>query len=93
MTGSHNLGIKASRMNDDNLVIIQGNSPLAIAYAINIVAIYQTYRWNSYVEQHRTDPSVWHGPVDNDQWQAEYLTGPHLAEIEFWLGTATVGTA
>jgi phosphatidylserine/phosphatidylglycerophosphate/cardiolipin synthase-like enzyme len=92
MTGSHNLGIKASRMNDDNLVIIQGNSALAIAYAVNIVAIYQTYRWNSYVEQHRADPSVWHGLVDNDRWQGEYLTGSHLAEIEFWLGTAAVET-
>ena len=32
MTGSHNMGFKASSANDDNLVIIQGNSPLAAAY-------------------------------------------------------------
>jgi phosphatidylserine/phosphatidylglycerophosphate/cardiolipin synthase-like enzyme len=86
MTGSHNLGFKASNANDDNLVIIQGNGPLAAAYAINIIAIYDTYRWNSYVEAHRADPNVWHGLVDNDAWQDEYLTGEHLAEINFWLG-------
>ena len=27
MTGSHNLGYKASTENDDNLVIIEGNAP------------------------------------------------------------------
>ncbi|HZC58908.1 MAG TPA: phospholipase D-like domain-containing protein [Chthoniobacterales bacterium] len=86
MTGSHNLGFKASNANDDNLVIIEGNAPLAAAYAINIVAIFQTYRWNSYVEAHRADPNVWHGLVDNDQWQSDYLAGDELKEIKFWLG-------
>lgn len=89
MTGSHNLGYKASTVNDDNLVIIEGNGPLAAAYAINIIAIYQNYRWNSYVEAHRQDPKVWHVLVDNDSWQASYLTGDELAETKFWLGQAT----
>ena len=86
MTGSHNLGFKASSKNDDNLIIIEGNGPLAAAYAVNIIAIFQSYRWNSYVEAHRKDPKVWHGLADNDTWQAGYLTGSNLAEIEFWLG-------
>jgi hypothetical protein len=86
MTGSHNLGFKASSANDDNLIIIEGNAPLAAAYAINIIAIYQAYRWNAYVEAHRQDPKVWHGPVDDPGWQAGYLTGDHLDEIRFWLG-------
>jgi hypothetical protein len=84
MTGSHNLGFKASSANDDNLVIIEGNGPLAAAYAVNIVAIFQTYRWNSYVEAHRKDPAVWHGLVDNESWQGTYLSGAHLAELKFW---------
>ena len=88
MTGSHNLGLKASSKNDDNLMIIEGNGRLAAAYAANIIAIYQTYRWNSYVEQHRQDPKVWHGLVDNDIWQQSYLDpdGKDLAELEFWMG-------
>jgi phosphatidylserine/phosphatidylglycerophosphate/cardiolipin synthase-like enzyme len=84
MTGSHNMGFKASSANDDNLVIIEGNGALAAAYAINILAIFQTYRWNSYVEAHRKDPAVWHGLVDNDVWQSSYLSGAHLEELKFW---------
>jgi phosphatidylserine/phosphatidylglycerophosphate/cardiolipin synthase-like enzyme len=90
MTGSHNLGFKASNANDDNLVIIEGNGPLAAAYAINIIAIYQTYRWSSHVEAHRKDPRFWHGLVDNDQWQTGYLSGDKLNELKFWLGEKPV---
>jgi len=86
MTGSHNLGLKASSKNDDNLMIIQGNKPLAAAYAANIIAIYQSYRWNAYVEAHRQDPKVWHGLVNRDDWQDGYLTGDELAELTFWMG-------
>jgi hypothetical protein len=87
MTGSHNLGFKASSKNDDNLMIIQGNAPLAAAYAANIIAIYQAYRWNAYVEEHRQDPKVWHGLVDRDDWQNDYLAGDELAELTFWMGS------
>jgi len=86
MTGSHNLGLKASSKNDDNLIVIQGNKPLAAAYAANIIAIYQSYRWNAYVEAHRQDPKVWHGLVNRDDWQDGYLTGDELAELTFWMG-------
>jgi phosphatidylserine/phosphatidylglycerophosphate/cardiolipin synthase-like enzyme len=85
MTGSHNLGFKASSENDDNLIIFEGNEPLAAAYATNIIAIFQTYRWNSYVQAHRDDPTVWHGLEDNDTWQNGHLTGDELAELKFWL--------
>ena len=88
ITGSHNLGYKASTKNDDNMMIVQGNAPLAAAYAANIIAIYQAYRWNTYVDAHERNPQVWHGLVDNADWQAGYLqTGSNdLAEIKFWLG-------
>ena len=66
-------------------MIVEGNAPLAAAFAANIIAIYQTYRWNGYVEAHRQDPQVWHGLVDNDAWQANYLQGDDLAELKFWL--------
>ena len=93
MTGSHNLGYKASSKNDDNLMIIEGNAPLAAAFAANIIAIYQAYRWNAYVEAHRQDPKVWHGLVDTDAWQDDYLAGYHLGEIQFWLGAFTAAAA
>ena len=69
ITGSHNLGYKASTKNDDNMMIVEDNAPLAASYAANIIAIYQTYRWNTYVDAHAKDPQVWHGLVDNATWQ------------------------
>ncbi len=86
MTGSHNLGFKASSSNDDNLMIVEGNGPLAAAYAINIIAIYQSYRWNSNVERHRQDATFFHGLEDDDKWQAGHLSGDHLNEYKFFLG-------
>jgi phosphatidylserine/phosphatidylglycerophosphate/cardiolipin synthase-like enzyme len=88
MTGSHNMGHKASTANDDNLMIVEGNAPLAAVYAANIIAIYQNYRWNTYVDAHANDPHVWNGLVDNATWQDSYLAdgSPDLAEIKFWLG-------
>ncbi len=88
ITGSHNLGYKASTKNDDNMMIVEDNAPLAASYGANIIAIYQTYRWNTYVDAHAKDPQVWHGLVDNATWQDSYLKpgSPDLAEIKFWLG-------
>ena len=88
ITGSHNLGHKASTANDDNMMVVVGNAPLAAAYAANIIATFQTYRWNTYVDAHAKDPQVWHGLVDNATWQDSYLdpTQPDLPEIKFWLG-------
>jgi hypothetical protein len=95
ITGSHNLGHKASTANDDNMMIVAGNAPLAAAYAANIIAIFQNYRWNTYVDAHAKDPQVWHGLVDNATWQDSYLdpTRPDLAEIKFWLGEGTSSPA
>jgi hypothetical protein len=88
MTGSHDFSAEASRRRDDSLTIVQGNAPLAAAYAVNLIAIYQTYHWNAYVEAHRQEPHVWHGLADNDTWQNSYLdpAGAELKEIRFWLG-------
>lgn len=86
MTGSHNLGPKASGKNDDNLVIIEGNHALAASYALNIIAIYDTYRWRSYVTAHQTNPTGFHALNSDDKWQAGHLSGEQLEELEFFLG-------
>ena len=48
MTGSHNMGPKASGVNDENLILIQGNRDLASQYAGKIMEIYSQYRWRSH---------------------------------------------
>ncbi len=90
MTGSHNLGTKASAKNDDNLIILQGNKGLAQAYALNIIAIYQEYRWRHYVQQKGGSPQAWSGLQDNDQWQQGYLTN-QAEELDFWMGLPIKG--
>src|SRR5262249_18445656 len=68
MTGSHNMGPKASTVNDENLLVIQGNGALASQYAGNIMEIYAQYRWRASVQAQHGAPK-WQGLADNDQWQ------------------------
>ena len=88
LTGSHNLGPKASGTNDENLLIIREAPGLAAAYASNIMAIYNQYRWR-FRRQAQAANKRWKGLKDNDQWQKGYLkpgsTG--LREIDFWTGS------
>lgn len=45
VTGSHNLGYKASYANDDNLVIVRRNPQLAQAYMVHVLDLYEHYRF------------------------------------------------
>jgi phosphatidylserine/phosphatidylglycerophosphate/cardiolipin synthase-like enzyme len=45
ITGSHNLGFKASYSNDENMLIIRGNRAVAEAYAAHVLDVYEHYRW------------------------------------------------
>ncbi|OGD33733.1 hypothetical protein A2V94_06440 [Candidatus Atribacteria bacterium RBG_16_35_8] len=87
MTGSHNLGPKASGTNDENLLIIYDAPGLAAAYATNIMAIYNQYRWR-FRRQIQSESKRWSGLKDNDTWQKGYLKPGSVAlhEIEFWVG-------
>ncbi|MEO6391955.1 MAG: phospholipase D-like domain-containing protein [Pyrinomonadaceae bacterium] len=87
MTGSHNLGPKASGTNDENFLIFKDLPGLAAAYATNIMSIYNQYRWR-FRSQKQPKAKRFNGLKDNDIWQKGYLkkgsTG--LREIEFWVG-------
>jgi hypothetical protein len=43
ITGSHNLGYKASYSNDENLLVIRGNQALALSYAVHVLDVYDHY--------------------------------------------------
>jgi phosphatidylserine/phosphatidylglycerophosphate/cardiolipin synthase-like enzyme len=45
ITGSHNLGFRASYANDENMLVIRGNRAVAGAYAAHILDVYEHYRW------------------------------------------------
>jgi phosphatidylserine/phosphatidylglycerophosphate/cardiolipin synthase-like enzyme len=94
MTGSHNMGPKASGVNDENLVIIEGDRILADQYATKIMEIYNQYRWRA--SQHKSSEGPrWSGLADNDKWQigapgADTNTQAYdrrrQRELSFWFG-------
>jgi phosphatidylserine/phosphatidylglycerophosphate/cardiolipin synthase-like enzyme len=93
MTGSHNMGPKASTSNDDNMVIIENTPGLAAEYAVNILGVYGHYKWlyNLYLQKQKDDKAAkkaspqYDGNMDDDTWQGWYTGGANLREIEFWL--------
>jgi len=84
ITGSHNLGYRASYNNDENLVIVRKNKLLAQAYAAHVLDVYEHYRWR-YTLQIRGD-QAWTGLRRNDAWQDKYFTdAPEIQkEFAFW---------
>lgn len=93
ITGSHNLGTKASDTNDENLLIIRNAPGLASAYATNIMAVYNQYRWR-FNRVHRVSSTSWDGLKDNEYWQPWLWDSPKLKDIkaaklremDFWVG-------
>ncbi|GAC1044747.1 phospholipase D-like domain-containing protein [Rhizobium sp. No.120] len=89
MTGSHNMGPKASGVNDENLVIITGNGDLASQYAGKIMEIYAQYRWRQSVQRQGGAPK-WTGLADDDSWQIKSPDQPYdkrrIRELDFWFG-------
>jgi len=86
LTGSHNLGPKASGINDENLLIFKGIPELASAYACNIMAIYNQYRWR-FRTAGQPAAKRWKGLHDDDNWQRGYLREgtAGLRELDFWV--------
>jgi PLD-like domain len=94
ITGSHNLGYKASYANDENLLIVEGHRRLAEAYATHVMDVYDHYRW-----RWRTHGQQGHdggkaagvskgglGLAGDPSWQDDYFGTPRAeAERSFWL--------
>ncbi|HEU5275468.1 MAG TPA: phospholipase D-like domain-containing protein [Xanthobacteraceae bacterium] len=93
VTGSHNLGFRASHNNDENLVIVRGHRGLAEAYACHVLDIYDHYAWRYWL---REKPDVFGKPLaPDDTWQERYILGPAVKspELRFWLAAAGAGVA
>jgi phosphatidylserine/phosphatidylglycerophosphate/cardiolipin synthase-like enzyme len=84
ITGSHNLGYRASYNNDENLIIIRGNCILAQAYTAHIMDVYDHYRFRYHIQQHAQD--AFNGLDTDDMWQDKYfdINSDARKEIEFW---------
>jgi phosphatidylserine/phosphatidylglycerophosphate/cardiolipin synthase-like enzyme len=96
ITGSHNLGYKASYDNDENLLIIKGNQALALCYAVHVIDIYQHYLTRAKQEDEarkallsgkpQKPPSVNHGFLKtSDGWQDRFLRPQPPTILDYFL--------
>lgn len=90
ITGSHNLGFRASYANDENLLIFRGNNALAMAYATHVMDVYDHYRWRFMLQ--RKGRAAWSGLLPNDTWQDKYFmkSSQSARELSFWMQAAGV---
>jgi hypothetical protein len=83
ITGSHNFSESASQKNDENLLILKGDKGLAERYAVNIMGVYQHYRWRAYLQDDKNKKKPWKKLANPDDWQnKDAASDPELA---FWL--------
>ena len=93
VTGSHNLGFRASHNNDENMLIIRGHRGLAEAYACHVLDLYDHYAWRFLLKEH---PDIFGKPLQgDDSWQDRYIKGDQekSPELRFWLSAAGGGGA
>ncbi|MBS0245613.1 MAG: hypothetical protein JSR61_03260 [Proteobacteria bacterium] len=96
ITGSHNLGFKASYANDENMLIIRGNQALALAYTVHVLDVYDHYKYRAALEQQNRDAMLKGKPKPKrptgkgflqtkDEWQDPYLAGDKGQELRYFL--------
>jgi hypothetical protein len=96
ITGSHNLGFKASYANDENMVILSGNRELALAYVVHILDVMDHYKFRAVLAQQVRDAmlagkpkpknAVGNGFLDtDDKWQDPYIAGEKADELAYFL--------
>jgi len=78
ITGSHNLGYKASFSNDENMVLIRANRHIAAAYATHVLDVVNHYKWRYKLQELRAKKQLhkaWQDLDDTDGWQDKYFQG------------------
>ncbi|MBZ9684043.1 MULTISPECIES: phospholipase D-like domain-containing protein [unclassified Mesorhizobium] len=75
ITGSHNLGYKASYENDENLVIVEGDKTFAAAYAVHMLDVFDHYKFRAWRRTIGKGPSDADGIAIDDKWLKPYADG------------------
>lgn len=94
VTGSHNLGFRASYNNDENMAIIRAHRALAEAYAAHVLDVYDHYAWRYWVAKNGS--AAWTSLAGDDGWQDAYFDPTDQvksAELAFWLGASPMADA
>lgn len=87
VTGSHNLGYRASYNNDENFVMVKGHLQLAQAYAAHVMDVYDHYRWR-FTLKSTSIKNAFSGLDKTPKWQDKYHQDGSTARKEalFWTG-------
>jgi PLD-like domain len=86
VTGSHNLGYQAAYNNDENLVMIEGNKKLAMAYATHVLDVYDHFAWRWAVSQgSKADATLKTTPDDWLNWYFDAQGNIKTAQLKFWM--------
>lgn len=75
VTGSHNLGYKASYENDENLVIVEGDKTFAAAYTVHFLDVFDHYKFRAWRRTIGKGPSDKDGLRTDDGWLKPYAEG------------------
>lgn len=88
-TGSHNQGFRASYNNDENLMIVRGHQPLALAYAAHVLDVYSHYRFRYKLS--RSPCKAFSALSPNDSWQKKYFdpANPASKDAGVWFPGAS----
>lgn len=89
VTGSHNLGYKASYTNDENMLIIRNNAEVAQAYAAHVLDVVNHFKWRYKLQQKIAKAGAktlaqkkkvldkeWNDLDEHDTWM-DYYFGPN----------------
>jgi phosphatidylserine/phosphatidylglycerophosphate/cardiolipin synthase-like enzyme len=78
ISGSHNLSAPASTGNDENYLILCGDTDLADRYGLEILRFYEHYRFRYYVKKLKLKEV--RPLTTDDTWADDYYTAGHLKE-------------
>lgn len=79
ISGSHNLSVSASNGNDENYLIMRGDTDLADRYGLEILRFYEHYRFRYYAKKLKLKEAK---PLAiDDSWADAYYTPGHLKEL------------
>jgi phosphatidylserine/phosphatidylglycerophosphate/cardiolipin synthase-like enzyme len=78
LSGSHNLSVPASHGNDENYLIMRGDTDLADRYGLEVLRFYEHYRFRYYAKKLKLQQAR---PLEiDDSWTIPYYTADHLKE-------------
>ena len=78
LSGSHNLSVPASNGNDENYLIMRGDTDLADRYGLEILRFYEHYRFRYYAKKLSLKQAR---PLEiDDSWADDYYKTGHIKE-------------